>query len=112
MLILWKADQEEHLYVWQRSWSKSLLTAYVYKDNSCFRQYFNFISELQFSSTFTSQSNSRDIFELYQMSDIMLFYEMPNIPMRLSDSRHNILVAELEGQKKFKGKNFKEQILR
>lgn len=46
------------------------------------------------------------------MSDIMLFYEMPNIPMRLSDSRHNILVAELEGQKKFKGKNFKEQILR
>lgn len=46
------------------------------------------------------------------MSGIMLFYEMSNIPMRLSDSRLNILVAELEGQKKFKGKNIKEQILK
>lgn len=46
------------------------------------------------------------------MPGIMLFYEMPHTPMRLSDSRLNIFVAELEGQKKFKGKSFKEQILR
>lgn len=41
-------------------------------------------------------------FELYHMSGIVLFYAMPNVPMRLSDSRLNILAAELQGQRKFK----------
>lgn len=49
-----------------------------------------------FLSNFKSQSNSRNIFELYHVSGTMLFCEMPSIPMRLSDSRLNILVVVLE----------------
>lgn len=86
MLIQWKDDWKE-LFFNHESSNKSLLTAYVSKNNVCFEQDLNVLN-FKFFSNFASQSNSRNIFALYHVSGTMS--SMSVIPVKLSDTILNI----------------------